>query len=366
MRHAAEVERSRTAGALLPEYNGSILSHVSPECRTALEQLRDRIYSVTQLESYGRCPFQYFVDRVLRLNVIPEIEEGVSPLERGGILHEVLFEFYMGRRNRNLPPLFACDETAFQEAVRDLVGIAGRRLSELDAFADPFWEIDKEAILGSENHKGMMKELLEMERGSKLGVEPAYFEVLFGSSPGPEEKFDRSLHVEEPVVAGNVRLRGKIDRIDVGEKSFRIIDYKTGRRLPDRGDIDLGLSLQLPVYLRAVEQILAAKHSGIRTGAAGIYYWLKEPVGQKLGIGSAEHLDEAFTARKQKQLVGSDEDLTKIVDQAIRFVNEYVNHIAHGEFPVEPKEPEKVCTYCSFGTICRIRSIRLKDPGVSR
>lgn len=362
MRLAAAVERSRASRAGLPEYNGKILAAVSPECRSALEQLRGGIYSVTQLESYGRCPFQYFADRVLRLHVIPEIEEGVSPLERGGILHEILFEFYLGRRNRNLPPLFACDDEAFQGAVRDLLEIAGRRLSEFDQFADPFWNIEKESILGSARRKGVLKQLLEMERGSKVAVAPAYFEVIFGSRSGPTENADPSLQIEEPVAAGDVRLRGKIDRIDVGEKSFRIIDYKTGARLPDRREIDLGLSLQLPVYLRAMEQILAAKHSGDRAGAAGIYYWLKEPVEQKLGIGSAEHLEEAFYARKQQQLVETDEDLKKIVDQAIRFVNDYVDRIAHGEFPVEPKLPEKVCPYCSFGAVCRIRSLKLNDP----
>jgi ATP-dependent helicase/nuclease subunit B len=361
MRHALEVERSRTILNALPEYNGTILEHAGAEHKAALDQLREGLYSVTQLESYGRCPFQYFADRILRLNVIPEIEDGVSPLERGGILHEILFEFYLDRRTRALTPLFACDGAEFERAVADLFEIARRRLAGLDAIADPFWEFDKEAILGSGNRKGMLKELLEMERESKVGVKPAYFEAIFGSRSRPGENADPSLRIDEPVSAGRVRLRGKIDRIDVGEKSFRIIDYKTGAKLPDRRDIDLGMSLQLPVYLRVVEEMLAAKDSVGRTGAAGIYYWLRDPVEQKLGIGSAEHLEEAFLARKQKQLVETDKDLKEIVDQAVRFVNDYVDRIARGEFPVEPKVPEKVCPTCSFGTVCRIRAIRLKE-----
>jgi ATP-dependent helicase/nuclease subunit B len=361
MLHAIEVERSRTNPAALPEYNGRILDQVGPEYRAVLEQLREGVFSVTQLESFGSCPFQYFADRILRLNVIPEIEEGVSPLERGGILHEILFEFYLDRRNRALPPLFACDEPGFQRAVGTLLEIAGRRLTGLDAVADSFWELDKEAILGSANRKGMLKELLEMERDSKVGVKPAYFEAIFGSRPRTGENFDPALRVELPVTAGQVRLRGRIDRIDVGEKSFRIIDYKTGAKLPDRGDIDLGISLQLPVYLRVVEQILAGKEAGGRTGAAGLYYQLRDPVKQKLGIGSAEHLEEAFLAKKQKQLVGTDEDLKRIIDQAIFFVNDYVDRISRGEFPVEPKAPEKVCPICAFGAACRIRTIRPRE-----
>src|SRR5204862_4755551 len=139
--------------------------------------------------------------------------------ERGGILHEILFEFYLDRRNRSLPPLFACDEREFQRAAGDLLGIAGRRLTELDAVADPFWELDKEAILGSGNRKGMLKELLEMERDSKVGVKPAYFEAVFGSRTAEGDMVDPSLRIDDPVIAGLVPLPGRMDRIDIGEKS---------------------------------------------------------------------------------------------------------------------------------------------------
>ncbi len=357
MRHAAAVERSRRTRSGMSEYNGRILESLSPEHRAALEELRNGIYSVTQLESYGRCPFQYFAQRILRLNVIPEIEEGVSPLERGGILHEILFDFYVGRRNRSLPPLFACDESSFQEALLELQEIAGRRLGELDALGDAFWEFDKESILGSAHQKGILKELLEMERRTELKVDPAYFEVMFGSRPGPGEHADPLLGLEQPLTAGGVRLRGKIDRIDVGERSFRIIDYKSGAVIPGRQDIDLGVSLQLPLYLHAVEQILASADGTSRTGAAGIYYRLAGPVDSKLGLGSKEHLKEAFHARPQRQLVETDAELKGIVDRAIRFVNGYVDQIAQGEFPVEPKVPKDVCPYCSYGAVCRISGI---------
>ena len=361
MRRAIEIERSRTGGAGLPEYNGRILNHVGNDARAALIKMRDAVYSVTQLESYGRCPFQFFVDKVLRLNVIPEIEEGISPLERGGMMHEILFEFYVRRRERSLPPLSEGDEAQFQQAIQELREIALRRFGEWDSIADPFWNIDKELILGSENRKGILNEFLEMERDLKLEVEPSFFEVTFGARTGSQKIADPLLKLDAPVTAGRVRLRGKIDRIDIGKKSFRIVDYKTGGRVAKRHDMDLGMSLQLPVYLHAVEEILNSKRLGNPKGAAGIYYWLKLPVEQRLGLGSAEHLKEVFHARKQMQLVGTDEELKQIIDQAIRFVNEYVERIAGGDFPVEPKEPATVCPYCSFGTICRIRTLKPGD-----
>ena len=52
--------------------------------------------SPTTLEAYGRCPFQYFARRVLRLERLERPEEAapVQALEWGRICHEILQRFY--------------------------------------------------------------------------------------------------------------------------------------------------------------------------------------------------------------------------------------------------------------------------------
>ena len=357
MEHAIRVERSRARAGdgAMPEYSGRIGGALSASALSGLERLRDRVYSVTQLESYGSCPFQFFADKVLRLKTVPEADDGVSPLERGGMLHEILFEFYTGRRERNLPPMFQSSDAEFQQAVDELQAIARRKLEVFDGF-DIFWDVEKELILGSNARKGMIEQFLDLEREHTLEVRPAFFEVAFGARVGPKKNTDRRLTREDPIVAGNVRFRGKVDRIDVGENNFRIIDYKTGASIAGRTEIELGTSLQLPMYLYAVEQILSDSLTRTMTGAAGLYYHLKDPVEQKLGLGSAEHTNSAFRAKAQRALLKSDAELRQVIDGAIRFVNAYVDAITKGEFAVEPKQPEKICTHCSFSSICRIRT----------
>ena len=62
----------------------------------AWDQLLERRISPTMLEAYGRCPFQYFAGRVLRLERLerPEWTAPIQALEQGQLCHEILQAFY--------------------------------------------------------------------------------------------------------------------------------------------------------------------------------------------------------------------------------------------------------------------------------
>ncbi len=354
--HTITVEYSRTVTHALPEYEGTVYGKLSDEARRKLEAFKNKVFSVSRLESYGKCPFQYFSSRVLRLNVLPEMEEGLTPLEKGGVIHEILYEFYVDRREKNLPPLFECSAAQFDQALHDLKAVARAKLKALN-IPDVLWRIDKELLLGGHGRKGALESFLEKEACRKLNVVPKYFEVAFGPYVGGRRASDPRLGDKNPITAGNVQLRGKVDRIEVGEDIFTVIDYKTGEHTPRREEIDLGMSLQLPMYLYAVERLLAEHSRQSLKPAAGIYYKLI-PAKEELGLGNAEFSGKAFPlARKSKQLMENGKALRALVDQAILFVNEYVDDIGHGKFPLTtPEKAERVCRYCDFQRVCRIQT----------
>ena len=70
------------------------------------------------------------------------------------------------------------------------------------------------------------------------------------------EKFSKKY--KEGVTAGKVKLKGKIDRIDINEeeKTLKVIDYKLGGTKPTAEDLSTGISLQLPLYLFAAKELI--------------------------------------------------------------------------------------------------------------
>ena len=347
-----DVELSRTTGSSYPEYRGVIGNNLREDVLNIFSSLRKKVYSVTQLEIYGTCPFHYFAERLLDLNAIKEIDEDLTPLERGSLLHEVFFEFYSDRKRRGLKPVRNLNDEEFQSAYEDIKRITRDKILNYD-ISSPFWEIEKERIFGSDNRKGLLLQFLELERSQNYIVSPAYFEVEFGSCQEKVAEINNSLIVEAPISAGSVPLKGKIDRIDTGKSIFRIVDYKINSS-PKPEEIDMGVSLQLPVYLYAAEKMFRKEKM---EGVAGVYYILTPKVREKLGIGNQTYLNEVFTANQRTPgLCSYREELQKVIQKTLAYVEEYVDKISRGEFPVVPKFPKNSCQWCDHKTICRIRS----------
>ncbi len=387
--HNVRVEKSRTVPVekndtvmhKLPQYEGQLsLNLLSPASRRALEQRRERTYSVSQLETYGECPFRYFSDRVLNLNPTEEEETGLTSMEKGSLAHKILFEFY--DRRRDAPSISGCENADFDEVVADLRRIARDHLEVEEAQrhlnrADKlFWDIEVERLIGGYGRTGILPAFLEAERERDLEVQPRYFEVEFGPSVRSEPA-DPQLGSTEAIRVGEVSLAGRIDRVELGNGMFVIGDYKTGSTTPKLNDILEGRSLQLPLYVAVVEQLLRQQSAPIQgfeeyfepiQGVGGIYYILQEESGVELGIGDRDYNGRAFqVSSRSGQLLpnsrypieeiqtDSDSDVIEtIVDVAVEHANQYVHSIADGDFQLTSHDKTKVCRYCSFKRICRV------------
>ncbi len=355
-----EIEQSRMKEHSLPDYEGEIGKALSEKEKTQLEKWRSRTYSISQLEMFGKCPFQFFANRVLKLELVKEVEEELTPLEKGNLLHEILFEFYIKRREAGKPTLFGCNDEEYREALNDILTLASKNISS-QIVSDIFWDFDKEAIVGFENQrKGILKELIEFERKNEFLTTPKYFEASFGGKTGIRRKSDPLFDQTKPLQVGSVRMRGKIDRIEIGPNEFAIVDYKTGKTLATRKDIEDGISLQLPVYLYVIELFLKEMTGIERTPAAGIYYQLRTPVKRTIGIGSKEYNKKVFnTTPSSGQMVESTQELKNIISKSIDLVNSYVGDIVAGKFRLTtPNKIDRVCGYCDYKKICRIQTVR--------
>jgi|GEM_PF-1345165 len=241
----------------------------SKEALAALREgkhtLDDRPLSPRRLEKYAHCPYRYFVEEILGASTPEEPERirRIEPMDRGSLIHRILFRFFSDRRDARKLPLERSD---LDKHIRVMERIAGK---EFAAFKKQggvgwpiIWEISQHEIL--EDLKALLEH--EVEIGDWI---PHYFEARFGyRSRGGDE--DREISSDKPVEVELVRdirvtLRGKIDRIDIGRDgaTIRIVDYKTGSSGGFiNNSFNAGEQLQAPLYSLAAAEMLPGREIG--------------------------------------------------------------------------------------------------------
>ena len=164
--------------------------------------------------------------------------------------------------------------------------------------------------------------------------------------------------IPDPEADSEVRLFGKIDRLDrIADGRFVVYDYKTGQ-VPPVADIDRGLSLQLPLYLLAAETLL--QDQGLREGAAGAYYQLRdlEHCGRQGLFANAAHQGQVYVAANRR--LPDHETFRQRLDQTRVFVRGYARAMRAGVFHVTRQTPERACGYCHFRQSCRLDHRRMR------
>lgn len=334
------------------EFNG-IIGTEDESFSEEIKKLSSRVYSVSQLETYAACPFKFFLERVVRVKITEEPEEEAAAKEIGSILHKILFDFY-SEWNKKSKPLKNCDEQIFNEAKDLLFRIAKNNL-ESSPFTPALSDWDKERILGIAGNpmQSILYKFLEAEqKGNQLT--PAYFELSF------EISTENTVISESGFQLPPINLRGKIDRVDIniGEKLFTVVDYKTGGKKPSADDLVSGKSLQLPVYLYAAAEILKKNYTDEFFPLFPKIYSLRyEEKDFGLTDVKAERMridDSSNYGDKTDAVIDATQ---KMVENALLKAHEHVHAISSGFFPLtsDPKRLEKVCKYCQFQPVCRVK-----------
>ena len=361
--HVVKVEKSRENTHEHLSYEGVLTPEtLSDESREDLEKRRQQTHSVTELETYAKCPFQYFAAEVLALDSKDEEEvEGLSSLEKGVFVHDVLVKFYNKRREQ--PAISRCSETDFEAAKQQLTDLIDEEIIQDDTADDLFRTVDK-ALL-----KVTLNQWLAVEREYDVITTPRYFEVSVGRRQGI---IDSVLSHAESMSIDGVKLNAKIDRIDIGNGVFNVIDYKSGSSTPGVKDILEGRALQLPIYLEIARQLLGNEYEV----AAGLYHRVRlNDCRITLAIGRESYRNEAYILKRKTQQMLPDESFDGVIDRVTGYLKQYVNRISNGNFPIvtrvetfvdseeegeapiTPRNKTAPCSYCDYKRICRVGAI---------
>jgi ATP-dependent helicase/nuclease subunit B len=333
----SRINISRSESHHYVEYEGVVETFYDEE-KKKLGEHEERIFSISQLETYGKCPFRYFAERVLNLRTFEEIEELLTPIERGILYHEVLYKFYTSWVELG----FNIAENV-DKAKELIVKIAFEKANEFE-INHPLWRVEVDELV--EN----MKKFIDLEANS-IGYKPKYFEVAFGPKVGSRAKVDVNLSTDKPIQVGKVKIQGKIDRIDVNGNKFLIYDYKTGRYVPTLDDLDRGIHLQIPIYIKVAEEIFKDKGYEMES-VGGVNYIVRGDV----RIGRVLQKGEE---KKGKKIL-DEEEYRKKLESAVDKVNDYVDGIVNGKFGLTSHDDKisKICWGCPFIEVCRISEVK--------
>jgi ATP-dependent helicase/nuclease subunit B len=203
---AAEIDQS---GGRLLAYDGVLANFDS-----YWKHFSERGLSPTALESYARCPFQFFAGHVLGLAPLDRPEEilGPSPAEFGELGHEILNSFYRALIDGGY---FAAN-AAKVDVETTLQAVAARAFADYEEnnpVGYPLaWESLKDGIIQ------LLRQVVAQDLGelSQSGFVPASLETnVTAHLPG-----------DWPDPLKGLAIRGRMDRIDRKVDALRVIDYK--------------------------------------------------------------------------------------------------------------------------------------------
>jgi CRISPR/Cas system-associated exonuclease Cas4 (RecB family) len=251
------------------------LTRVSPRVIEALapHRLTARAYSLTALQRFSACPYQFVLAAIYRLRALeqPEPLQRLDPLSRGSIFHAIQKVFFDEVRALSALPVTIAGMAAAREVLdRAVDGVAADAHDNLAPAVERVWN-DEIASIRRDLH-------VWLEYLARDGQEwtPVLFEFAFGSVPGSRDA--RSV-AQDATLEGGFKLHGAIDLIEEHQqtKLLRVTDHKTGRK-PERIDkviVGAGAVLQPVLYSAAVE---AALGRSVRSGrlfyctSAGSFY----------------------------------------------------------------------------------------------
>ena len=309
---------------------------IGPEHRMLTDEevlagLRERPWSGTSIETWVKCPVAWFVERLLSPG---RFEPDPEPFARGSLAHDALRATLEGLRR----------ETGSARVTPANLVLARELLAGALVEAEPRNLLSVSPQRAIAIRRGLHADLdryLAHAAESDSTLTPRELELGFGFDGDDEHGEASELPAFE--LGGGVKLRGRIDRIDVGEDGEAVvIDYKA-KEAPRGLDWLKGGKLQVALYMQAVEQLLGLRVVG------GLYQPLRGEDLKARGALLADHESAGNCVRTDRF---EPEELDELLAAALDAAREAAGQAGRGELEPRPR----TCAWkggCKYPTICR-------------
>jgi ATP-dependent helicase/DNAse subunit B len=290
----------------------------------ALSRIRhSEILSAGALESYAECPVKWLVEKELQPR---RFEPDPEPMVRGSLIHELL-----ERLLRELGRPLTTD--SLEDANRILDRLLTQPAPELAR-----GRIEAVRVAALRSLEADLRRYLAHEAESGCDWDAEALELKFGFNDDEE-----SLPALE--LAGGVRVRGMIDRVDVDGAGNAIVrDYKSGGRRPAYAGArwSQDQQLQVALYMLAVKELMGLEP------VAGLY----QPLGGEDLRSRGVFLQGAAVGAS---VIGNDarspDELQEVLDDARERATELAARLRSGDLTPCPDTCSR--DGCKYPGICR-------------
>ena len=315
--------------------------------------------SVSSIENYVKCPYNYFCDKVLNLE---EREIMKLQMNEMGTLGHSIMELALTQYRDAYQQ--AQDDEARKQVCEEF------RIKDKRAWAEELLPIaqQKDSFAYSEDLAMKVEGDSKLLRSSaetlrfifdKMDTE-GYVPMLFEWHFGSDEEAGCKITLKD---GREVTFCGVIDRVDVDPQtnSFRILDYKTGAKEIDYNELFAGENVQLPAYMH----VYAKSHP--EQEPSGVGYILVKPLkssSNDLGLSFSEDTVQEAYSNAVKETYGAPklsmslakEDMERIGEFAFNKIRENCEDLFSGKFPSKPSRIGKKsgfdCQKCKYASVC--------------
>lgn len=338
------------------------------------------ITSVSQLESYFRCPYVHFLRYGLKVKEKPIPDLRVKDI--GIIIHDILEKYFSFVKNR-----------IRTISNNEIVAEAKKAIDQVfdDELTNRFCQDEYgKNILNNIKKECMFAIKLLTKNVKNSSFTPTYLELYF--KQGNKDFKALTIHTQK----GKFSIHGKIDRVDTFDGKVAIIDYKTGAADGKVQDVYYGKKIQLYVYLSVFMQ------NGYQP--AGVFY-LPIPDGyrsqkQRFALkGQVEKSEENIKALDNifveeacqtgekvnseilslsasprefpKNPINSTENMLSVKEfenicsYVYKLIEKAIDEICQGNMDKAPVE--KICDNCQYNSHCSVEEIRKRtQPSIKK
>ncbi len=292
------------------------LNAVSSETANALYS-GDLVLTQAKLESFALCAFSYYCRYVLRLAEKKRAE--FKQVDVGNFIHRILESFMISVKTENgiktdltEDEIECMADKIIDEYINSFIYNTEDRTNRIIHL---FRRLKRTAML-------LIRNLLDEFKQSEFV--PSFFELPIKFGDG-ETTDPFTIPLPDNT---NAYIFGKVDRVDTYKKGndvyIRVVDYKTGIKDFSLSDIELGLNLQMLLYLFALwlnpsdafKLKAGCENDGKILPAGVLYFSAKAPEFSLDNVENEQAVnDKANSALTRKGLLLDDKEILKAMEK---------------------------------------------------